>query len=97
MLKSGTAGMQLSRMDGAQLNSVFPTLLAVRRPGVPSGVYGEPVPLQDYMWHLIKSDFTARDNGPWRHFLRPVPSDSFAENEVRTLDLPDMDWAGTAH
>ena len=95
MLKYGHTGMRLSLMDAAQLNSVFPTLLAVRRPGVPGAVHPEAVPLQDFMWSLIKSDFTAKRSGPWRHFIRAVPSDLLGEQTVRTLDSADMVWADT--
>ena len=96
MLRHGDAAMHLSAMDAGQLNSLFSTLLAIRRPGIRAAVHPQPVPLQDFMWQLIQSDFTAESPGRWRHFVRAAPSDVGGADTLRMLDLAAMVWAAPA-
>ena len=89
MLQSGLASMPLSQMSPAQLNAIFSTLLAVRRPTGRPGVNRRAVPLQDFMWQLITSDFGSDSLAAWEHFVRA----STGLDSLRRLEPADMVWA----
>ena len=85
--------MPISGYDAPRLSATFSTLLAVRRPGVPAAVHREPVPTQDFLWHLIQRDFTGNDPGGWRHFVRANASSSATTDTLRELAIDEMIWA----
>jgi hypothetical protein len=95
MSQDGRDEMRISRFDGRRLNAAFSTLLAIRRPGVPAAVHWAPVPTQDFLWHLIGSDFAGSDPGAWRHFVRARPSGPEMQDTLRELGIEDMIWAHT--
>lgn len=82
----------LSELTGPELNSLFSTLLAIRRPGVPAAVHLEPVPVQDFIWELAGNGFVGEVRGPWRHYLRKEPSKENPADTLRTLDASEMPW-----
>jgi hypothetical protein len=68
------------RLPPARLNTVgsyrpvdfaaeFSTLLAVRIPGSPGGVHREPVPIQDFLWAVIRSGFRTLPDSGWQHYI----------------------------
>ncbi|HEX6308121.1 MAG TPA: hypothetical protein VFZ69_08035 [Longimicrobiales bacterium] len=86
--------MTVARYDEQQLNAVFPTLLAIRRPGVPAAVHPEPVPAQEFLWHLVASDFKGDPPPVWSHFVGTRPSAITVSDTIRELDVDEMIWAG---
>lgn len=102
----GDHGSRMSRMersnellagyDAGRLNSVFSTLLAVRRPGIPPAVYRDAVPTQDFLWHLIGTEFQGRNPGAWRHYVRAPATNGGQPDTLRELRPSDMLWAGMA-
>lgn len=75
------------------LNARFSTLLAVRRPRVPPAVHSEAIPVQDFLWALVRQRFEGRVQDPWRHYIRRSPGDSALTDTVRVLGPKDMLWA----
>lgn len=76
-----------------EINSNYPTLLAVRRPEVAAAVHPEPIPLQDAIWELVRSSFTGPLPTTWQHYLWQVPDSSQTREVVRPLAPSDMLWA----
>jgi hypothetical protein len=66
----GPPGESLQSVSADLLNANYSTLLAVRRPGVPSAVHAEPVPVQDFIWELTRGKFTGSVSATWNHELR---------------------------
>lgn len=85
------------RLDIENLNAMFSTLLAVRRPGVPPTVHLQPVPVQDFLWELLRNDFKGVVRNEWAHYIHPqangpdsVPS---PPPTTRSLTPGEMLWA----
>ena len=93
MVKHGSATERLADMDAGQLNSVFSTLLALRRPGIPARVHPQPVPVQDFLWSTIENDYKPVRAQRWRHYVRTVPPNWVARDTLRRLGTADMPWA----
>ena len=74
-----------------ELNSMFSTLFAIRRPHVAPALHRDPIPIQDAIWGLARSGFKDSLPGPWQHELRSNP-DSLHEGFVRPLTPADMIW-----
>lgn len=89
---SKPAAEELSQLNARQLNSIFSTILAVRRPGIPAADHPEPVPVQDFVWKLAGADFAGAVEGPWQHFLRKMPSKTEPSDTLRVLTRKDMLW-----
>lgn len=89
------AEVTLSEWDVQRLNAAFSTLLAIRRPGVPAAIHPEPVPIQDFLWNMIRSDFLGSDPGGWRHFVRRRSSVARPPDTLRALNPSEMLWART--
>ena len=87
------ANETLASYDARRLNATFSTLLAVRRPGVPAAVHWTPVPTQDFLWQLIRSEFKGRSSGTWRHFVRAPATRRGNTDTLRELQTSDMLWA----
>lgn len=87
-------GVAVSRLDQQQLNSLFSTLLAIRRPRVPASVRTEAVPVQDFLWELIGHQFLGEVSGEWVHVVRGGQPDSlhWPADSVRTLSAAEMLW-----
>jgi hypothetical protein len=84
----------LASWDERQLNGGFSTLLAIRRPGVPGTIHSEPVPVQDFLWRLVRQDFKGPVSTDFPHFVRASPSDSIAVvDSIRWLTRDQMPWA----
>jgi hypothetical protein len=86
-----------ARIDVQGLNSVFSTLLAIRRPGVPAAEHKEAVPIQDFLWELVRNDFKGGAWTKWEHYVHPHENgqDSlpFAAPTTRALAPGEMVWA----
>lgn len=81
---------ELSHLDVQQLNALFSTLLAIRRPHVPAALHSEAVPVQDFFWELVRHDFTGEVHGAWRHYVRvrlPAKQQTDTLRELRTSDM----------
>lgn len=76
-----------------EINSNYPTLLAIRRPGVAAALRRDPIPLQDAIWELARSNFTGSLPTTWQHYLRQDPDSSHPREVVRLLAPGDMLWA----
>lgn len=76
----------------AELNAIFSTLLAVRRPKVAAVVHRDPVPVQDAIWELARSGFANSLTMHWQHEVRSRP-DSLGKESTRPLAKTDMLWA----
>lgn len=75
-----------------EINLVFSTLLAVRRPGVAAAIHAEAAPVQDVLWELARSDFAGPVPTTWQHYVGKM-SDSSNTGDVRRLLTPnDMMW-----
>ena len=96
MSQTEPANKTLAGYDAGRLNATFSTLLAVRRPGVPPAVHRAPVPTQDFLWHLIRSEFKGANPGAWRHFVRAPATRRGQTDTLRELQTSDMLWAGGA-
>jgi hypothetical protein len=83
---------ELSQLDRRQLNSLFPTLIAIRRPGVPPAIHPGPVPVQDYFWALVRHGFVGEVDGAWEPFLRTALTHAEPADTLRTLGPGDMLW-----
>lgn len=88
-------GVPLGELDPQQLNAVYSTLLAFRRPRGPAVVHTAPVPVQDFFWALVGQDFLSPRTGQWRHFVKHTgaaaaspPSDT-----IRFVPPVEMLWA----
>ena len=89
-----------AELERERLNSVFSSLLAIRRPGVPAAHRGEAVPIQDFLWRLIESTFQGAVSPVWEHFVYlpfPVGQDTWPGPTPirRELNEKEMPWAGT--
>jgi hypothetical protein len=86
---------KLSEMNRDQLNGLFSTLLAIRRPRVPKALRQEPVPVQDLFWALVRSDFKGEISPLWAHYVRMAPGRSRADprDSLRQLSREEMLWA----
>jgi hypothetical protein len=93
MSQTERADQTLAGYDQGRLNATFSTLLAVRRPGVPPAVHWAPVPTQDFLWQLIRSEFKGTDPGRWRHFVRAPRTRRSATDTLRELGVKEMLWA----
>ncbi len=82
----------VAALDRRQLNALYSTLLAVRRPSVPPRVYTEPVPVQDFFWELAQTGFAGRPGTGWQHFVFGPPADSIRSDTVRFLTEAEMLW-----
>jgi hypothetical protein len=85
--------LPLSRLSEHQLNAMFSTLLAVRRPGSPAAVHREAVPLQDFFWALARQGFVGPVRGAWEHHVREWMRDSTSVDSLRVLSGAEMLWA----
>jgi hypothetical protein len=74
-----------------ELNSIFSTLLAVRRPGVAAALHQYPVPVQDAIWEFARSGFADSLSRRWQHEVRSRP-DSLGKESVRPLTTREMLW-----
>lgn len=96
--QSDPAGAPASQLNTQQLNAIYSTLLAVRRPQVPGNVHTESVPLQDFLWELVGKDFRGEVSGEWVHYVHhvadglPVPV-----HPPRALTGAEMLWAHPIH
>ena len=75
-----------------ELNSIFSTLLAVRRPHVAAALHQYAVPVQDAIWEFARSGFADSLSRRWQHEVRSRP-DSLGRESVRPLTTTDMSWA----
>jgi hypothetical protein len=82
--------------DDQALNAHFSTLLAIRRPGFPGRILAEPLPVQDFMWHLISNGFEGGHPGGWRHFVRARAFDREPSDTLRELSPDQMPWVRAA-
>jgi hypothetical protein len=80
-----------------RINTRYSTLLAIRRPGFPAVLHRRAVPIQDFLWTLIRNDFKEDVRATWEHFiyLRPDgPDIRPSPAPVRlVLDEEEMLWA----
>ena len=76
-----------------EINSNYSTLLALRRPGVTAAMHPEPMPLQDAIRELARSNFTGPLPTMWEHYLRQDPDSSHPRAVVRPLAPNEMLWA----
>jgi hypothetical protein len=81
----------LAAYSPAELNSIFSTLLAVRRPHVSAALHQYPVPVQDAIWEFARSGFADSLSRRWQHEVRSRP-DSLGRESVRPLTTTDMLW-----
>lgn len=82
-----------SQFDVHQLNLVFSTLLAIRRPHVPAAIHTKAVPVQDFLWELIRNDFTGESHGFWFNDIRADPTLENPSDTLRSLGAAEMLWA----
>lgn len=82
---------QLAAYSPTELNAIFSTLLAVRRPHVAAAVHRHPIPVQDAIWELARSGFSDSLSKRWRHEVRSRP-DSLGNESVRPLTTTEMLW-----
>jgi hypothetical protein len=80
-------------LDDRQLNGRYSTLLAVRRPGVPSTVNADPVPVQDFVWRLARQAFKGPVGTEYSHYVRSSPSVAVVADSERVLTRAQMPWA----
>jgi arylsulfatase A-like enzyme len=87
----------LGKYSVDELNFDFPTLLAVRRPGVAAILHTEPTPVQDVLWSFARSGFAGTPPDSWQHYvaLKRVGIDE--KLEIRPLALTEMPWIRHPH
>ena len=93
--RMGPRTLALEKYSVDQLNSMFSTLLAVRRPHAPAARYQYPVPVQDAIWELAGSGFASSLPAEWRHEVRSVPDKG--RETIRQLTPAEMLWARRAN
>jgi hypothetical protein len=84
---------RLGQLEATQLNAVFSTLFAVRRPGVRPAMHRGAVPIQELFWTLVDSSFAGAASGAWRHFVRDR-AERRSGDTLRLLEPGEMIWAG---
>ena len=81
----------LDAYSPTELNAIFSTLFAVRRPHVAAALHQYPVPVQDAIWEFARSGFADSLSRRWQHAVRSRP-DSLGKESVRPLTTTDMLW-----
>ena len=81
----------LEAYSPTELNAIFSTLFAVRRPHVAAALHQYPVPIQDAIWEFARSGFADSLSRRWQHEVRSRP-DSLGKESVRPLATTDMLW-----
>ncbi len=90
-------GNRIAQLNEQQLNSLFSTLLVVRRPGVAPALHTEPVPLQDFFGQLVRQNFEGGVNGPWIHYVMPRLQESSSADTIYLPAEGAMLWAAQPH
>jgi hypothetical protein len=85
------ADEELQAYSLTDLNSIFSTLLAIRRPHFAAAVHQDPIPVQDAVWKLARSGFADSLSSRWQHEVRSG-RDSLGKESVRPLTATDMLW-----
>ncbi len=86
------APIGLAGMTSQQLNSMFSTLLAIRRPGHAGHIRHEPVPVQPFLWELIDRHFKGEVGSEWRHFVQAAEDAISPGDTIRVLTPSEMIW-----
>ncbi len=76
-----------------ELNAAYPTLFAIRRPGLPPKAITGAIPVQDLFWDLALSSFAGPTRTHWEHFVARYPVEVGATTQIRPLSPSDMLWA----
>lgn len=84
--------VSVSKLNLRELNGFFPTLLAVRAPGIPAAVMEDPVPVQDFIWRLARQGFHGPIGTAFEQFVRASRSDSIVADSIRMLTPAGMPW-----
>lgn len=92
LLRGPERDTRLSMLTAYDLNSIFPTMLAVRRPNVPAALHPEPIPVQDVVWELAARGFLGQLTTEWSHFVRKGPSGQEGLDTLRLLQVDEMIW-----
>jgi hypothetical protein len=92
MYQRAASGISPDKYTAEQLSAAHSTVLAIRRPDVLPVVHTEPVPLQDFIWKLARSDFMGTPSPPWRHEIRWTDS-TRRDSVVVPLTPANMLWA----
>jgi hypothetical protein len=86
-------GASPSQLDDRQLGERYATLLAVRRPGVPPRMLAEPVPVQDFVWRIVRQDFRGPVALDFEQYVRASSMEAVRADSIRMLAPGKTPWA----